>query len=248
MSGRRGIRNPAAPIARLQDQLIGSAVRIPEPLGRPVSIKPKQPDSVPCRATVAVAKDHRRRVGSQNARAPRRRHAAHALLPPRLRLVHDSTPLLHALFPRFFRFFFTFPLTSSRTALARRAGSFLQSACAGDRGATNHAVRREALEGQLRRWRLRDATPGARETASYIVGMSRPERDRPEDGRSWCCTRLTGASPVAVSAGAPRSRLRVTSERAASERSVESPAGAIGFHAREANLRAQCESVNFAAP
>jgi hypothetical protein len=38
--------------------------------------------------------------------------------------------------------------------------------------------------------------------------MSRPERDRPEDGRCWCCTRQTGVSPVAASAGAPRSRLR----------------------------------------
>jgi hypothetical protein len=32
------------------------------------------------------------------------------------------------------------------------------------------------------------------------------------------------------------------------ERSVESPAGTIGFRAREAKQRAECESVNFAAP
>jgi len=35
---------------------------------------------------------------------------------------------------------------------------------------------------------------------------------------------------------------------AASKRSVKSPAEAVGSRARGANLRAECESVNFAAP
>jgi serine/threonine protein kinase len=62
-----------------------------------------------------------------------------------------------------------------------------------------------------------------------------------------CCIRLAGASPAAVSAGAPRSRLRVSLERVASERSVKSPAEAERSCARGATLRAQCGSVNFAA-
>ena len=77
--------------------------------------------------------------------------------------------------------------------------------------------------------------------------MVRPERGRVWTVRSRCCIRLAGESPAAVSAGAPRSRLRATSEMAASERSVESPTGVEWPQVRGANLRAQCESVNFAA-
>jgi hypothetical protein len=43
-----------------------------------------------------------------------------------------------------------------------------------------------------------------------------------ERGES-CCIRLAGESPVAVSAGAPRSRSQATSENWSSERDVESP-------------------------
>ncbi len=81
----------------------------------------------------------------------------------------------------------------------------------------------------------------------YVDDMVRPERRRARTVRRRCCIGLAGGSPAAVSAGAPRSRLRVTTERSASERSVRSPAGVVWPCARGANLRAQCESVNFAA-
>jgi hypothetical protein len=48
-------------------------------------------------------------------------------------------------------------------------------------------------------------------------------------------------------AGAPRSRLRPRGEIPWAERSVESPQEAIGSLRRGATLRAECESVNFAA-
>jgi hypothetical protein len=48
-------------------------------------------------------------------------------------------------------------------------------------------------------------------------------------------------------AGAPRSRLRYGGEIQCAERSVESPQEAVGFLWRGAKLRAECESVNFAA-
>jgi len=48
-------------------------------------------------------------------------------------------------------------------------------------------------------------------------------------------------------AGAPRSRLRFGDEIHRAERSVESPRGAMGSLRRGAKLRAECESVNFAA-
>jgi hypothetical protein len=53
--------------------------------------------------------------------------------------------------------------------------------------------------------------------------MVRPERDRAWTARRWCCIRLAGESPVAVRAGAPRSRLRAQGEIRTSKRSVESP-------------------------
>jgi len=48
-------------------------------------------------------------------------------------------------------------------------------------------------------------------------------------------------------AGVPRSRLRAAGEIRTSERSVESPQGAVWLLRRGAKLRAECESVNFAA-
>ena len=48
-----------------------------------------------------------------------------------------------------------------------------------------------------------------------------------------CCTELAGGSPVAGSAGAPRSRPRATRETLASEWGVESPRGAIRLHGGE---------------
>ena len=70
-----------------------------------------------------------------------------------------------------FRFFFTFPLTTSGSALARGAGAFPRCACAARRYATSRAIRRRAFERHLARSRSRHALPGARETAAYIVGM-----------------------------------------------------------------------------
>jgi hypothetical protein len=76
--------------------------------------------------------------------------------------------------------------------------------------------------------------------------MVRPERSQPQWGAS-CCVRLAGASPVAVSAGAPRSRPRAGGVIPTPERGVKSPPGAIRFQRRGATSRAQCESVNPAA-
>jgi hypothetical protein len=56
----------------------------------------------------------------------------------------------------------------------------------------------------------------------------RLEQHRTWTVRCWCCVRLAGASPAAVSAGAPRSRLRMSPEKAPSERSVGSPGGSSG--------------------
>ena len=55
---------------------------------------------------------------------------------------------------------------------------------------------------------------------------SAPRDGGPELGVSRCVG-LAGESPVAVSAGAPRSRLQPTGEIPAAERSVESPCGSI---------------------
>jgi len=53
--------------------------------------------------------------------------------------------------------------------------------------------------------------------------MVRPERIIAGDCGDSRCIELAGESPVAVSAGAPRSRLRATRETSASEWSVKSP-------------------------
>jgi hypothetical protein len=52
--------------------------------------------------------------------------------------------------------------------------------------------------------------------------MVRPEAKPLASGEA-CCIRLAGESPAAVSAGAPRSRLRSWGEIPWAERSVESP-------------------------
>ena len=51
--------------------------------------------------------------------------------------------------------------------------------------------------------------------------MVRPERTVSDDG--FCCIELTGESPVAVGAGAPRSRSRASRETLPSEWGVKSP-------------------------
>jgi hypothetical protein len=60
-----------------------------------------------------------------------------------------------------------------------------------------------------------------------LVAMVRPERFARRQRGESCCIRLAGESPVAVSAGAPRSRSQATSESLASERDVESPQVAV---------------------
>jgi len=63
--------------------------------------------------------------------------------------------------------------------------------------------------------------------------MLRPD-ESPTHGRSDSrCIELAGASPAAVSAGAPRSRPRATGETLASEWGVESPREAVRFHGGE---------------
>ncbi len=61
----------------------------------------------------------------------------------------------------------------------------------------------------------------------YDVGMVRPERVATRERGESCCIRLAGESPVAVSAGAPRSRSQATSENWSFERDVESPQAAV---------------------
>jgi hypothetical protein len=60
-----------------------------------------------------------------------------------------------------------------------------------------------------------------------IASMVRPDRIMLSNQNDSRCIRLAGESPVAVSAGAPRSRSQATSESLASERDVESPQVAV---------------------
>ena len=53
--------------------------------------------------------------------------------------------------------------------------------------------------------------------------MVRPDRKAPRQRSGSCCIELTGESPVAVSAGAPRSRPRAMEKTLPPERGVESP-------------------------
>ncbi len=67
-----------------------------------------------------------------------------------------------------------------------------------------------------------------------------PDEDRSSE-RNSRCIRLAGESPVAVSAGAPRSRLQAWGEILASERSVKSPQVAVwlprGEQSRRPNIK-----------
>jgi hypothetical protein len=64
--------------------------------------------------------------------------------------------------------------------------------------------------------------------------MVRPDESAPRFyGRGFCCIELAGASPAAVSAGAPRSRPRATGATLASEWGVKSPRGAVRHHGGE---------------
>src|SRR5438093_12810008 len=63
--------------------------------------------------------------------------------------------------------------------------------------------------------------------------MVRPDESCALWGSDSCCTELAGGSPVAASAGAPRSRLRASRETLASEWGVESPCGVIRLHGGE---------------
>ena len=56
-----------------------------------------------------------------------------------------------------------------------------------------------------------------------------------------CCIELAGESPVAVSAGAPRSRPRAPGETPSSEWGVKSPQGAVGFPGGEQVRRPSAE-------
>jgi len=79
--------------------------------------------------------------------------------------------------------------------------------------------------------------------------MVRPEQNRLYRRPGfWCCVELAGVSPASVSAGAPSSRFRAGREIVTSERNVESPRGAVWLRERGAMLRAECVSVNLAAP
>ena len=77
---------------------------------------------------------------------------------------------------------------------------------------------------------------------------------RPDPVRSCCragigcCVELAGESPASVSVGAPSSRFRAWGEIVTSERNVKSPRGAVWPRERRAKLRAECVSVNLAAP
>lgn len=63
--------------------------------------------------------------------------------------------------------------------------------------------------------------------------MVRPDRMASRKRSDSRCIELAGASPVAVSAAAPRSRLRAWRETDTSEWSVESLSGAVGLHEGE---------------
>ena len=63
--------------------------------------------------------------------------------------------------------------------------------------------------------------------------MVRPDRIASFERIDSRCVDLAGASPAAVSVGAPRSRPRATRETLASEWGVKSPHGAVGLHGGE---------------
>ena len=63
--------------------------------------------------------------------------------------------------------------------------------------------------------------------------MVRPDNSPVRRTGELCCTELAGESPVAVSAGAPRSRPRASRETWPAEWGVESPFGVIRFQGGE---------------
>ncbi len=63
--------------------------------------------------------------------------------------------------------------------------------------------------------------------------MVRPDETARLLKGGYCCIELAGASPVAVSAGAPRSRPRASRETSPSEWGVKSPRGAVRLHGGE---------------
>jgi hypothetical protein len=81
----------------------------------------------------------------------------------------------------------------------------------------------------------------------YNAAMVRPDRIASLSRCDSCCIGLAGESPVAVSAGAPRSRHRAKREISASEWCVKSLPSVARPAAKEASLRAQ-HQVNLAAP
>src|SRR5262249_34364502 len=135
--------------------------------------------------------------------------------------------------------------TASNNETASPRPSLERPNAAPARGAAGGAAAQRKVESLaiLRARAYHGAPRGPGALLAYDGRVVRPERRRTWTVGRRCCIRLAGASPAAVRAGVPRSRLRVTSERAASERSVKSPARAIWPCARGANLRAQCESV-----
>jgi hypothetical protein len=74
----------------------------------------------------------------------------------------------------------------------------------------------------------------------------RPESDSPSLV-SLCCVELAGGSPVSVSAGAPRSRLRASGEISPSKRSDESRPGTVRFLGWKQRRGPNATSVNPAA-
>jgi len=91
----------------------------------------------------------------------------------------------------------------------------------------------------------KDAT-GANTLFLYNIGMVRPERFATRERGESCCIRLAGESPVAVSAGAPRSRFEARSENFLAEAECRKPSGGRQVSARGASSRAQ-HQVNLAA-
>jgi hypothetical protein len=107
----------------------------------------------------------------------------------------------------------------------------------GTREATHMAdVKIVGTRGSIEPSRRRGRVSPPPERAYNRRRMVRLEQGRARTVRPRCCIGLAGGSPAAVSAGAPRSRLRVSAERTASERSVESPAEAERLCARGATL------------
>ena len=71
--------------------------------------------------------------------------------------------------------------------------------------------------------------------------MVRPDESLIPKDRDSCCTELAGGSPVAASAGAPRSRPRAMRETLASEWGVKSPREVVGLHGGEQVRRPSVE-------